>query len=152
MKKGLLALAVFTILGFASTDLLAWGGGPGWCYGPGGYGYGSGYNRGYGSGYNGFRGYGHLEFLKERIGLSDAQIQKIIRIDADFRAKYFENRNDYDKLNALRIEHRKAVEGVLTDAQRKKLDDYYRNWQGPGYLGNYGYCPWGYGNSYGYGY
>jgi hypothetical protein len=41
MKKGLLVLALLTILGFISSDLLAWGGpgyrgyGPGWGMGPG---------------------------------------------------------------------------------------------------------------------
>jgi len=54
MKKGLLVLAVLTILGFASSDLLAQGG-PGY----GGYGgYGGGYGPGWGMGPGMMWGYG----------------------------------------------------------------------------------------------
>jgi len=135
MKKGLLAIAMASILGLASTELLAWGGGPGWCNGPG-------YGKGSGPRHGGSREYGYLVFLSEQIGLSDEQIQKVIKIDADYRAKYFTSRKDSEKLDALRIEHRKAVESVLTDAQKKKLDDYYKNRRGPGYFRGHG--PGGY--------
>lgn len=130
MKKTLFALAIASLIGLASSELMAWGGGPGWgggrggCYGPG---YGPGYGRGYGYENRGFKGIRHLDFLKEEIGLSDEQITKIIKIDADYRAKYFTNRNDYAKINQLRTEHRKEFENVLTNDQKKKLDEYYRN-------------------------
>ncbi len=126
MKKALFAIAVASLVGLASPNLMAWGGGPGWggCYGPGN---GPGYGRGYGYENRGGRALYNLEFLKEEIGLSDEQIQKIIKIDADYRAKYFTNRNDYAKINQLRTDHRKELENVLTNDQKKKLDEYYND-------------------------
>jgi len=69
MKKGLLAIAIAIMMGFASSDLLAQGGpgyggyGPGYGMGPGmmgGYGgYGGGYGPGWGMGPGMMWGYGN---------------------------------------------------------------------------------------------
>ena len=125
MKKALLALAIASIIGLGGSELFAWGGGPGW----GGRGYCDvpGYGRGYGYRGGGFHGMHNLEFLKEEIGLTESQIKKIITIDSEYRLKYFENRDSYSKINALRDEHRKAIDNVLTDEQKKKLDEYFND-------------------------
>src|SRR4030042_1429751 len=97
MRKALIAIAIVSAIGLASSGLMAWGGpGRGGC---------SGCGQGYmpGGGFNGFR---HFEFLEKEIGLSEDQLEKIIRINSDFRLKYFNNRKDSDKLNELREEHR----------------------------------------------
>lgn len=129
MKKSILALAIISIVSFAAADAYAWGWG--W-----GHHRGNGYHHGYGQ--YGHHGSGNLEFMKEELNLSDSQIEKIIRIDSEYRAKYFKNRNNYDKLEALRIEHRKAVEKVLTESQRDRLNRYN------GYGGMRGYNRFGY--------
>lgn len=130
MKKWLITLALGSIFAFSANSLYAWGGnGNGWCRG----GNGQGYHMGYGG-----QGYGHLVFLKEEVGLSEEQVDKVIKIDSEFNAKYYKNRGDYDKIEALRTEHRKAVEAVLTPDQKKKLDEFNGNRNGRWY----GYCPW----------
>jgi Spy/CpxP family protein refolding chaperone len=133
MKKILLAIAMVSIVSFAAADLYAWERGRGWHMGPR-------YHQGYGPGF-GHHGFGYLEFMKEEIGLTDQQIEKIMTIDSEYRLKYFKNRGNYDKFEALRIEHRKAVDNVLTESQKKKLSDYNRNWNRRGYEG-YGHCNW----------
>ncbi len=133
MKKIILSIAMISIVSLAAADLYAWGWGRGWHRGPQ-------YHHGYGPGF-GHHGYRHLEFMKEEIGLTDKQIENIIKIDAKYRAEYFKNRGSYDKIEALRVEHRKAVDNVLTEPQRKKLSDYYGNWNRRGYKG-YGHCNW----------
>ena len=124
MKKALFAIAIAAIIGLGSSILLARGGGPGRYNEPC-------YNCGYGQAKGGgFYGIGYLEFLKEEIGVTDEQIQKIIKIDSEYRAKFFDNRKDINKLDELRIEHRKEVEKVLTADQKKKLDEYNnKNWE-----------------------
>jgi Spy/CpxP family protein refolding chaperone len=124
MKKFILSIAMISIVSLAAADLYAWGWGHGWNRGP-----------------QYHHGYGYLEFMKQEIGLTDKQIENITKIDAEYRAEYFKNRGSYDKLEALRIQHRKAVDNVLTEPQRKKLSDYYGNWNRRGYKG-YGHCNW----------
>jgi Spy/CpxP family protein refolding chaperone len=129
MKKSILALAIISMISFAAADAYAWGWG--W-----GHHRGYGYHHGYGQ--YGHHGFGNLEFMKEELNLSDSQIEKIIKIDSEYRAKYFENRYNYDKLESLRIEHQKAIENVLTKSQREKLNRYN------GYGGMRGYDRFGY--------
>ena len=127
MKKLFISIAMLSILALGSAELFAWGGGPArgggqvWHHGPA-YGPMPGFapQRGGGGAY----GIGYLDFLKEEIGVSDDQIHKIIKVDADYRVKYYDSRNDYRKIEELRIEHRKAVEKILTKEQIKKLDEY----------------------------
>ncbi len=128
MKKILAAIAIGSVMILGTASAYAWGGnGKGCCQG-GGAGYGMGNQM----------GYGHVYYLKERAGLSDEQVEKIFKIDSDYRLKYYQNREKSDKLNTLRTEHKKAVEGVLSADQKKKLDEFYKDRGNR----NYGYCPW----------
>ncbi len=97
----------------------------------GGY-YGEGYGMGYCSGL-----YSSSDYMKENLALSDDQVKKIDDTDAKYRDLYYKNRDDYNKIDSLRIEHRKEIEKILTPEQRKKFSDSYdRRWRGWGYDGS----------------
>ena len=124
MKKSFIAIAVVSLLTLGTASLYAWGWGPGGCHGQG---------PGWGQGH----GFGRLYFMKDYLGLSEEQMDKIAKIDSDYRYQYFKNRNNPDKIDALRTEQRKSVDSVLTDVQKKKWDEFYKNRDGRGYG-----CPW----------
>ncbi len=131
MKKGILTLAVSTIISLTVADAFSQG-----------YGRGGG-RRGPGPGFNGGCGSGKYLFLKEELGLTDKQVEKIFRIDSEFREKYFKNRNNRTRILEIRVEHRKAIEKVLTKEQKEKFNNLrpgrgYR--RGPGRRGPGG-CP-----------
>jgi len=104
MKKLLVVLAVITVMAISYTGLSACGNEDG--------------HKGKEMDYQG------LKFLNEKIGLSDEQIHNIIKLDSDFKTKYYDNRNDKSKLDALRKEHHKQFHNILTEDQRKKLDEF----------------------------
>jgi len=107
--KTALALAVL-IFAVSASDLYAWRGGRkgGPCYSR--------------QGYPMFR---HLQMMKVELGLSDKQVEKIFAINQEYRKKYFQNRGNPEQILKLRLEHRKAVESVLTKEQLAK----YKNLQ-----------------------
>ena len=53
-----------------------------------------------------------------RLGLDDAQVQKIYKIQADYKAK---TENLEKQLASLKAEQKTAVDAVLTPAQKTKL-------------------------------
>lgn len=142
MSKRILFILTAGILAAASIQVFAQGWGPG--YGRGwmhnGYGYGHGWmHNGYGPGYI-HGGYGNIDFLKAELNLTDQQTEKIVKLESEFRNQYYKNRYDGDKIAALRENHRKEIEKVLTDEQKKKFDalnsEAYRGY-GRGYC-----CGW----------
>jgi Spy/CpxP family protein refolding chaperone len=92
--------------------------------------YGQGYGMGYCSGL-----YSSVEYMRQDLGLTDAQAKKIAEIDSKYRDLYNKNRDDYNRIDSLRLDHRKAIVNVLTPEQRKKFsgayDSRWRGW-GPG--------------------
>ena len=119
MRKAIITLSVITVMAFAAAEAFSqgWGRGNGFCNGPG-YGRGYGYRGGPGmSGRN-------IDSMKYELDLTDNQIKKIFKLGSEFRGKYFENRNNRDKIQSLRIEHRKAIENVLTAKQKDKYKSY----------------------------
>jgi len=101
--------------------------------------YGHGYGMGFGSGC-----YNNSDAMMQNLGLSSEQVKKIDGIDVKYRDMYFRNRGDYKKIESFRLEHRKAIEKVLTPEQRKKYSEAYdyrwRGWgpggmMGPGMMG-----------------
>ncbi len=90
--------------------------------------YGQGYGLGYCSGL-----YSSRQYMMQNLGISDDQAKKIEEIDSKYRDLYSQNRNDYNKIDSLRQEHRKAIEDVLTPEQKNKFqDDYNSRWRGWG--------------------
>ncbi len=130
MKKGILTLAVVTLISLTAADAFSQG-------------YGRGGRRGPGPGFYGGCGAGKYVFLKQELGLSEKQVEKIFKIDTEFREKYFKNRADRTKIMEIHVEHRKAIEKVLTKEQKEKFNSF----RGPG-RGGYGKGP---GRGYGRG-
>ena len=113
MKKLIIAFAIIAALAITIDSVFARGWGKcGNCNYSGDKGFGPGYG-------HGFR---HLEFMKTELGLTDKQVKQIFDIGTQYREKYFENRNNPDKINELRTEHKKAVEAVFTKEQAEKFN------------------------------
>jgi Spy/CpxP family protein refolding chaperone len=137
IKTSLLALAAIAIVSFAVNEAYSqgWGRGGCWNSGPG---YGPRYGRGHGPGYHGY-GFGRMDAMKAELGLTDKQVEQIFKIGTEYRNKYFENRNNFDKITELRTEHRKAIENVLTKEQKEKFNRYGYGYGRYGWLGG---CPY----------
>lgn len=110
---GIFTLALVTGAAFGIQSLSA--------HGWGGPGYGHSYGYHYGP-MHGNMGYGNIEFMREELGLTDSQVKDLARITDEFRKNRFENRRDYEKSAQLWVEHRKAIEKILTKEQRDKLE------------------------------
>jgi len=108
MKKIILPVITLLLIAGGGSALMArgmWGGGPG-------------YGMGYGA------GPGHHGMMSDRLDLTDAQEQKIHRINKDYADKFFNARKDRDAFEKVRENHRKDVEKVLTKEQLEKLNDF----------------------------
>ncbi len=116
IKKFSLAIAITALIGLGGSELLARG-----------YGYGHGDCGGPGYGH-----YHHMDFLQRELGLSNTQIEKIIRLDAEYRIKFHRNRNSSDKVSALRDQHRRDFEQILTKKQQNQFKR-FRNVNRRGY-------------------
>jgi hypothetical protein len=62
---------------------------------------------------------GYLPANFKKLGLSEAQVQKIYKLQADYDVKQADLKRQMEKLKA---QEKEAVEGVLTPEQRKELD------------------------------
>ena len=100
MKKFLAVAAFASVLAFSSQTIFARG------MGPGGGGNGFGGGPGYGPG-----------MMFEELDLTDDQVDKIYKINMEYREKAWKDR----------IEHRKAIDKILTADQKKKLEDARKN-------------------------
>jgi len=139
MKGGIAFIFIAVLLTFGCSK----SGGPG----DGTY-WGHGFGMGYGMGC-----YEDSDDMMRDLGISGAQTDKIAEIDARYRKQYYENRGDFDKIDALRQKHRKEIDDLLNDSQRSKFGNVYdRSWGGWGrgygrrHMGDY------YGSGYGMGY
>ena len=134
MSKGTITALLVTVMAFSAADLFARGHGRG----------GDCPHRGYAKHH---RGGGHifrkLDFMKERLGLTDAQVKKIFDIHQKYEKLMFQNRGNVDKMMELRLERRKEIKKVLTTEQRKKYDEMFlkRMKRGPRGGHNCGDCP-----------
>jgi Spy/CpxP family protein refolding chaperone len=104
MKKLLIGLIISAVAVFSAGTLIA-GGGYGDCGEPG-----------YGGGHHGKK-----YFMKKELALTEKQEQQMFDIGTKYRQKFFDNRNDPDKIKALREEKRKEMDSVLTKEQLEKL-------------------------------
>jgi Spy/CpxP family protein refolding chaperone len=122
MRKIFLGIVISAVALFAAGELLARGGGN--CGGPG-YGCGDcGGGPGFHDGHGG-PGYGKNSFMKKELGITDKQEQQMFDIGTKYRQKFFENRNDLNKLETLREEKRKEIESVFTKEQNEKLKKFH---------------------------
>lgn len=118
MKKSLTALTIAAVVALAGTSPLmarGWGGGH---HGSGMYG-----GPGIGMGQH----FHHIDRMQYFLGLSDEQADKIYKIDRDYSDRYYQNRKNYDAIEKLREEHKKAILKVLTKEQKEKWEDFIEN-------------------------
>jgi Spy/CpxP family protein refolding chaperone len=117
MKKTLLVLTIAVVTAFAGTSTLmarGWGGG-----------YGGGICGGPGAGMG--QSFHHIDRMQYFLGLSDEQADKIYKIDREYQDKYYQNRKNYDAIENLREEHRKAILNVLTKEQKEKWENFLKD-------------------------
>lgn len=128
-KIGLLSLAILLFAGFTASEVFSKSSGWGNC------------ERGKGKGYHhgSYHGFHHLDAMKSELKLTDTQVKKIFDIGTEYRKKYFDSRSDNEKLEKLRIEHKKDIENVLT-AEQKKIFNSNKNTHSK--YGWYGGCPY----------
>lgn len=63
----------------------------------------------------------HINRMQEKLGLTDEQVEKIFKINTDYRQKIFENRKNSDKVEILKTERQKEIENILTKEQKDKI-------------------------------
>jgi len=68
----------------------------------------------------------HLEAMKVRLKLTDAQVKKIFDINTKYREKFFNAGKDIDKTDQLRLDRRKEIKSVLTAEQKKQIENFGR--------------------------
>ncbi len=102
--------------------------------------YGNGYGLGFGSGC-----WDSRNSMTDFLGLSSDQADKISSIDKNYRELYYTNRDDFNKIDALRTNHRKEIETVLNSEQKNKFSEAYDNrWRGRGHMKGFGRGMMGY--------
>jgi len=116
MKKTLFITMALMILSLSATTLFARGMGKG--MGDGGCG---------GPGMGMQKPFQHLEMLQYHFDLTNAQVDKIYKIDKEYMDKFHQNRNDADKIKDLREKHRGEIESVLTTEQKTKWNEFAKN-------------------------
>jgi GTP-binding protein EngB required for normal cell division len=120
IQKSGIALAFISIITFTAVDAMAqygYGRGDGPGYGKRGYGYHHKGRRHHKRGH--FR---HIDFLKQHLQLSEAQVYKIMDIQHEFRKKAYKNRGNRTKMLELKLEMRKKILTILNADQKKKFE------------------------------
>jgi len=69
----------------------------------------------------------HLEMLQYMLDLTNAQVDKLYKIDKDYMDKFYQNRNDADKIKDLRNKHLGEIESILTPEQKVKWNEFKEN-------------------------
>ncbi len=116
MKKIFFTILSLMILSLSASSLYARGMGKGM---------GAGDCGGPGMGMN--RPFQHLEMLQDRLDLTNAQVDKIYKIDKEYMDKFYQNRKDDDKIKDLREKHLAEVESVFTAEQKVKWNDFKKD-------------------------
>lgn len=116
MKKSLTALTIAAVVALAGTSPLmarGWGGGQN-----------NGICDGHGMGM--VQPFHHIDRMQYFLGLSDAQADKIYKVDSEYRDKYYQNRKNQDAIQKLREEHKNARLNVLTKEQKEKWNNFIK--------------------------
>lgn len=128
MKKIIFTAFTLMVISLTSSGLFAQG-----------MGMGGGCGMGMGMGMH--KPFQHLEMLQYTFDLTNAQVDKIYKIDKDYMDKFHQNRNNPDKIRDLREKHDTEIESVLTAEQKVKWNDFRKNHPMRGKGKNYKDCP-----------
>ena len=70
-----------------------------------------------------------LNMMQDKLGLTDSQVDRMYKIEKDYTEKSYQNRNNPDKIKALRDEQRKEMENVLTSEQKIKKGNFAKDFK-----------------------
>lgn len=72
--------------------------------------------------------FARYSFMKEKLDLSDDQLNKIFEIEQKYRAERFSQRDSENAdFKGLREKEQKEIRDVMTADQQKKLDEFHKN-------------------------
>ena len=70
---------------------------------------------------------GHMGPMHNDLGLTDAQQEKIFKIDQDYMDKFYKNRKDENKIQELREKYHSEIQSVYTPEQKAKMEEFKKN-------------------------
>ncbi|MCL2025489.1 MAG: hypothetical protein FWG92_01640 [Leptospirales bacterium] len=70
--------------------------------------------------------------IQNKLGLSDAQCDRIFKINKDYMDQFYQNRNNESRIKELRAKQIGEIQNVLTPEQRTKWDEMKKNRQKKG--------------------
>ena len=70
---------------------------------------------------------GHIGFLKQELNLTDDQIEKTLNLNAQYMFKMYKERENKDKVEALRNERQAEFQKLLTPEQNEKYKKLLEN-------------------------
>ena len=111
MRKIFFVALTGAILSLSASSLFARGMGGGGCGEPG-------------MGRGMHKPFQHLEMLQYMLDLTNAQVDKMYKIDKEYMEKFHQNRNDADKIRELREKHQAEIESILTTEQKVKWNEF----------------------------
>ena len=71
----------------------------------------------------------HLNKMQEKLGLTNDQVDKMYKIYKDYMDRFYQNRNNPDKIKELRDQRRGEMANVLTPEQKAKWEEMRKNRQ-----------------------
>lgn len=74
--------------------------------------------------------FAHLNMMQDKLGLTNDQVDKMYKIQKDYMEKFYQNRNNADKVKELRDKQREEMEKVLTPEQKSKWNSFGKDHDG----------------------
>ena len=68
-----------------------------------------------------------LNMMQDKLGLTDAQVDKMYKIKKDYMEKSYQNRNNPDKIKELKGKCREEMDNVLTPEQKAKKSNFAKD-------------------------
>ncbi|MCL1864505.1 MAG: hypothetical protein FWF73_01690 [Spirochaetes bacterium] len=65
--------------------------------------------------------------MQEKLGLTNDQVDKMYKIHKDYMEKFYQNRNNPDKMKELKEKCREETDNVLTPEQKAKMDGFAKD-------------------------
>ncbi len=69
----------------------------------------------------------HLEMMQYMLDLTNTQVDKAYKIEKEYMDKFYQNRNNPDKIKELREKQRGDFENILTPDQKTKWNEFIEN-------------------------
>jgi len=69
----------------------------------------------------------HLNMMQDKLGLTNNQVDKMYKIKKDYMDKFYQDRNNADKIKELKAKRRGEMDSVLTPEQKAKWDGFKKD-------------------------